>query len=97
MRANGAGARPARMAARLLLAAEHGNLPSLEVELTRAERLAASSQAGLAAGAAERFELLGAVASHMRQSLRRFRGHSGARLDDLEIDLRLLKHLARST
>lgn len=81
----------AQLAGRILDAFRSGDLPGLEFELQRDR----SAPPDLPPDTAERWELLGAVASQMRSTLQRMRRRSISRFEGAEVDLRLLRHLAQ--
>ena len=79
----------------ILAAMKTKDLDRLEQELARASSLERCLEPATPPAEAERIELLGAVAGHLRESVGRLGRGSTSRLDGAEVDLALLKHLAR--
>ncbi|HOL73562.1 MAG TPA: hypothetical protein PLA43_17125 [Bryobacteraceae bacterium] len=77
-------------ARRILAAVEAGKLTDLEAELYQPLR----APDGLPSEAAERWELLEAIAAEMRRAFRRMRLHAATQLEGIEVNTRLLRHLA---
>ncbi|MGE5571220.1 MAG: hypothetical protein ACM3S5_19475 [Rhodospirillales bacterium] len=84
---------PAGEARRILAAVEAGELRDLEAELQQPLH----PPAGLPSEAAERWELLEAIAAEMRRAFRRMRLHASTRLEGIEVNTWLLRHLAGNT
>jgi hypothetical protein len=84
---------PAGAARRILAAMEAGNLAWLEAELDRPLCMPAD----LPSENAERWELLDAIAGAMRLTLCRMRRNTIAHFEGIEVNLRLLRHLAGET
>ncbi len=80
-------------ARRILAAVEAGNLAGLEAELDRP----LCAPANLPSENAERWELLDAIAGEMRLTLRRMRLRAIAHFEGVEVNVRLLRHLAGYT
>jgi len=88
----------AQAAGQILTAMRRGSLADLESGLGRAERLANSPRAWCphAVDQVERLELLGAIATQMRRSIGRFAQQLTPHIEGIEVQLRLLGHLADS-
>jgi len=84
---------PAGEARRILAAVEAGELTHLEAELRQPLR----TPVGLPSETAERWELLEAIAAEMRRAFRRMRLHAATRLEGIEVNTCLLRHLAGNT
>ena len=87
---------PALAADRILAAVRAGNLRELETGIERAEQLAVRGRQ-LETSDGEQMELLGAVAGQMRQSIARFGRRLTPHLEGMEVDIRLLRHLAATS
>lgn len=87
---------PALAAYQILTAMRAGNLRELETGLEQAEQLAVRGRQPETSDG-EQMELLGAVAGQMRQSIARFGQRLTPHLEGMEVDIRLLRHLAATS
>ena len=85
---------PLVAANRILTAVRNGNLTALVGGLDHAEQLASHPRQA-PSDAAEQLELLGAITTQMQCSIARFRRRLTPHLEGIEVQLRLLRHLAR--
>ncbi len=86
---------PPAAANEILRAVRKGDLAALMSGLEQAEQMACYDPQ-TPSYTAEQLELLGAVATRMRCSLGRFRRRVASHLEGVDLDLRLLHHLART-
>ncbi len=84
--------KPALAAGQILAAMESGNPAALERELTTAEQL--SRTQAITPHNVEQLDLLEAVTSQMRSSLRRFEQRLAPHIEGVEVSMHLLRHLA---
>ncbi len=83
---------PALAAGQILAAMESGNPVALERELMTAEQLAHTEAS--TAHTVEQLDLLEAVTSQMRGSIRRFERRLVSHVEGMEVSMQLLRHLA---